>query len=62
LKRFITVKLIDGSERHFTETDLPLSVGAGSDCQIELPGCDETAAYIGESQGHLFIQATADKR
>ena len=62
MKRFITVKLIDGSERHFTETDLPLSVGAGSDCQIELPGCDETAAYIGESQGHLFIQVAADKR
>ncbi len=60
MKRFITVRLLDGSERNFTETDLPLSVGAGSDCQIELPGCDGIAAYIGESQGHLFIQAAAE--
>jgi len=56
LKRFITVKLIDGSERHFTETDLPLSVGAGSDCQIELPGwppLTPQSAIAGMASGEL---------
>jgi len=56
LKRFITVIQIDGSENQLSDKHLPIIVGSSPDADIVLPGGDEIAAYIGDSQGHLFIQ------
>ena len=57
MKRFITVKQLDGTEQQFTDADLPLTLGSGPDCQIRIPESDTIAAYIEDAQGHLFIQA-----
>ncbi|MBT8333927.1 MAG: PEGA domain-containing protein [Deltaproteobacteria bacterium] len=57
MKRFITVNQLDGTEQQFTDADLPLTVGSGSDSHIRIPESDIIAAYIGDAQGHLFIQA-----
>lgn len=62
MKRFITVKQLDGSEQHYTDADLPLIVGSGPDSHIKLSDADASAAYIEDAQGHLFIQAGSQIR
>ena len=62
MKRFITVKQLDGSEQHYTDADLPLIVGSGPDSHIKLSDADTSAAYIEDAQGHLFIQAGSQIR
>ena len=56
LKRFITIAYADGSHRQLSELDLPLTIGSASDADIVITGSEAIAAYIGDSQGHLFVQ------
>ncbi len=46
--------------RTFSEADLPLAVGSGVNAQIPLPAGPETAAWLAESRGYLYLQAEAD--
>lgn len=56
MKRFITIQQSDGSKLHLTEADMPLVAGSGDDVHIRFPDGPSKAAYIGDAQGHLFIQ------
>lgn len=56
LSRFIIIRQADGSEREFSEQDLPLSFGSDPENHLVLTGADPFAAFVGEYQGHLFIQ------
>lgn len=40
----------------YQEHDLPFIIGSGADAHIKLNNVAESVAYIGISQGHLFIQ------
>jgi len=59
LTRFITIRQVDGSEDHFSDRDLPLSIGSAPGNHIQLPDSDQQAAYIDNAQGHLFVQPAA---
>lgn len=59
MTRFITIRQVDGSEDHFSDRDLPLSIGSAPGNHIQLPGSDQQAAYIDDAQGHLFVQPAA---
>ena len=50
---------VDGSEDHFSDRDLPLSIGSAPGNHIQLPDSDQQAAYIDDAQGHLFVQPAA---
>ncbi len=56
LKRFITIVYADGSHNQLSELDLPLTIGSAADADIVITGSEAIAAYIGDSQGHLFVQ------
>ncbi len=56
LKRFITIIYADGSQKQLSEADLPLTIGSASDADIVITEGEAVAAYIGDSQGHLFVQ------
>ena len=56
LKRFITIVCADGSQKKLSELDLPLTIGSAADADIVITGSEAIAAYIGDSQGHLFVQ------
>ena len=56
LKKFITIRQLDGTEHQYKETDLPLILGAGKNAHIIIPAAGTSAAFIGSEQGHLFIQ------
>lgn len=56
LKRFITIIQIDGSQKQLSDEDLPISIGSSTGADILIPESDSIGAYIGDSQGHLFIQ------
>ncbi len=56
MKRFITITQIDGSEKQLSDKPLPISIGSSTDADIVLPEGDAIAAYIGDAQGHLFVQ------
>ena len=45
------------ASRTFSEADLPLAVGTGARAAIPLPAGAETAAWLAESRGYLFLQA-----
>ena len=59
MTRFITIRQVDGSEDHFSDRDLPLSIGSAPGNHIQLPDSDQQAAYIDDAQGHLFVQPAA---
>ncbi len=59
MTRFITIMQVDGSEDHFSDRDLPLSIGSAPGNHIQLPDIDQQAAYIDDAQGHLFVQPAA---
>ncbi|MGI9537403.1 MAG: PEGA domain-containing protein, partial [Desulfocapsaceae bacterium] len=56
MSRFITIRQVDGSEKQYSDGDLPLTIGSAPGNHIQLPGGDQQAAYIDDAQGHLFIQ------
>ena len=56
MNRLITISQLDGTEDHFSDSDLPLAIGSGPENHLRLHGCDELVAYIDDAQGHLFIQ------
>ncbi len=58
LSKFITIQHLDGSETHLTTADLPLSLGSDQGAHLHVPGYEPILAYIGESEGHIFIQPT----
>jgi len=60
LKRFISIVQLDGSIQELTSDDLPISIGASTDNAIIVPSGEALFAFIGESQGHLFIQPTSE--
>ena len=62
LKRFITITQTDGSQKQLSDEDLPITIGSGSDADILIPESDSAGAYIGDSQGHLFIQPSGTNR
>ena len=43
--------------RRFGESDFPLLIGSNKEAHIHLPGIASTAAHVGESRGHLFLQS-----
>ena len=56
MNRLITIRQLDGTEDHFSDSDLPLTIGSGPDNHLRLQGGDERSAYIDDAQGHLFVQ------
>ncbi|MBT8355713.1 MAG: PEGA domain-containing protein [Desulfofustis sp.] len=56
MNRLITIRQLDGMEDHFSDSDLPLTIGSGPENHLRLQGSDELSAYIDDAQGHLFIQ------
>ena len=47
--------------RRFSDSDLPLAIGSGTDAHIYLPeGIRKTSAWLAESRGYLFLQAAED--
>jgi len=56
LKRSVIIYQSDGTERHFTEGDTPLIIGSGTEAHIRLSGVAPEVAYIGNAEGHLFLQ------
>ncbi len=62
LKRFITITQTDGSQKQRSDEDLPITIGSSSDADIIIPESDPIGAYIGDSQGHLFIQPSDTSR
>ena len=60
MSRYFLIHSAGGAEYHYSDEDLPLTIGAGHDAHIPIAGGNEVEAYIGESRGHLFLQpATA---
>ncbi len=55
MKRFFEIKN-SGPPSYFQEHDLPFIIGSTNNAHINLPQCLEIAAYLGSTQGHLFIQ------
>ena len=53
MNRFIEIRGL--STATFREHDLPLSIG-GEHGDLTVPGIDDIVAYIGESEGFLFLQ------
>ncbi len=60
LSRIFEIITSRGS-RIFAEDDLPLAVGSGVNAQIPLPAGPETAAWLAESRGYLYLQAEAGR-
>ena len=59
MNRLITIRQLDGTEEHFSDSYLPLTIGSGPDNHLRLQGSDEITAFIDDAQGHLFIQPAA---
>ena len=55
MSRLIEILDSRGSAQ-YTDTDLPLAIGSGSGAHILLQEGNDVEAYIGLSQGYLFIQ------
>ena len=45
-----------GKKATFRHTDLPLAIGSAPDAHIPIEGAPAEAAFIGHSEGHLFLQ------
>ncbi len=58
LRRIIEV-ITPEETRCFSDADLPLAIGSGRNAQIPLPEGVESAAWVAESRGYLFLQAEA---
>ncbi len=58
MSRIIEIITARGS-RIFSEDELPLAIGSGENAQIPLPAGPETAAWLAESRGYLYLQAEA---
>ena len=56
MKRFITIINADGSQKQLSEVNLPLTIGSAPEADIVIAESEAVAAYIGDSQGHLFVQ------
>ena len=56
LSRYFLIHSADGAEHHYSDVDLPLTIGSGHDAHILITDGKEVEAYIGESRGHLFLQ------
>ncbi len=56
MNRLIMIRQLDGTEKQFSDRDLPLTIGSGPEDHLRLQGGDEPTAYIDDAQGHLFIQ------
>ena len=56
MSRYFLVHSLDGTEDTYTDGDLPLSIGSGNSAHLLIAGGKHVEAYIGESQGHLFLQ------
>ncbi len=58
MSRIFEIITLQGS-RIFAEEELPLAIGSGPNAQIVLPNGPETAAWLAESRGYLFLQSEA---
>ncbi|HHD63625.1 MAG TPA: hypothetical protein ENK96_04525, partial [Desulfobulbaceae bacterium] len=58
MRRIIEV-ITPEETRCFSDADLPLAIGSGRNAQIPLPEGVESAAWVAESRGYLFLQAEA---
>ena len=56
MTRYISIIQVDGVKQELTDERLPLVIGSNQDADIILPGAEPIAAYVGDSEGYLFIQ------
>lgn len=61
LKRYITITQLDGSQKQLSGDSLPITIGNSPDADISIPEGDQVSAYVGDSQGHLFIQPSENR-
>ena len=59
MTRYLVIDQLDGSQKSILEGMLPLIVGSDENADIFIPEADPITAYIGDSEGHLFIQPLA---
>jgi formylglycine-generating enzyme required for sulfatase activity len=55
LSRITLIRSPQGESRLQTE-DYPLTIGGGPQAAIRIPGEDDPVAFIGQEQGHAFVQ------
>ena len=58
MSRIVEIITSRGS-RTFSGNELPLAIGSGENAHIPLPAGPETAAWLAESRGYLYLQAEA---
>ncbi len=56
MKKFIIILQLDGSETKLSWSDLPIVIGSAPKAHIKLPESAPEISYIGEAEGHVFIQ------
>ena len=56
MTRYISIIQVDGITQEHTDEHFPLVIGSSQDADIVLPGAESIAAYVGDSEGYLFIQ------
>jgi len=57
LSRIFEIITPDGN-RHFSDSDLPLAIGTGNNAHIPLAEGEKETAWVADSRGYLFLQAT----